>query len=87
MSESGKVTTPVLIAAGLNLAFDYRNESGKNATRIIFGNVALFASLTAIGQFVDWDIAAMLAVLYLMHTLLTDGVEVINWTTELTKNM
>lgn len=87
MSDHMGVTAPVLIAAAVNLGYDFRNEGGKNATRIVFGNVALFASLTAIGEFLDWDIAAMLAVLYLMHTLLTDGVEVINWTTELTKNM
>lgn len=85
--KSSKVTVPVLIAATINIAHDFRNEGGKNATRIIFGNVALFASLTAIGEFVDWDIAGMLAVLYLLHTLLTDGIKVIEWTTELTKNM
>lgn len=85
--KTSKVTVPLLIAAAINLGYDFRNEEGKNATRIIFGNVALFASLTAIGEFVDWDIASMLAVLYLMHTLLTDGIKVIEWTTELTKNM
>lgn len=87
MSDATNVTVPVLIAAGVNLMYDLRVEDGKQATRIIFGNVALFAGLTAIGQFVDWDIAAMLAVLYLLHTMLTDGIKVIEWVSSLTNSL
>lgn len=81
------VTVPVLIAAIVNLIHDMRNNNGKDVARIIFGNVALFAGLTAIGEFIDWDIAAMFAVLYLLHTLLTDGVPVIEWTSSLTNSL
>lgn len=81
------VTVPVLIAAIVNIVYDLRNNNGKDTARIIFGNVALFAGLTAIGEFIDWDIAAMLAVLYLLHTLLTDGIQVIEWTSSLTNSL
>jgi hypothetical protein len=85
--KTSNVTVPVLIAAIVNVVHDLRYNNGGDATRIIFGNVALFAGLTAIGEFIDWDIAAMLAVLYLMHTMLTDGIKVIEWTTALTNNL
>lgn len=85
--NTNKVVIPVLTAAGVNIAYDLRNNNGKDVTRIIFGNVALFAGLTAVGQFVDWDIAAMFAILYLLHTMLTDGTEVIEWVTSLTNSL
>lgn len=81
------VVIPIVIAAGVNLVYDLRNEGGKEVTRIVFGNVALFAGLTAIGEYIDWDIASMLAVLYLLHTMLTDGTEVIEWVTSLTSSL
>lgn len=87
MSGPANVTVPVLIAAGVNIAYDLNNEGGKAVTKIIFGNVALFAGLTAVGQFVDWDVAAMFAVLYLLHTMLTDGIQVIEWVTSLTNSL
>lgn len=85
--KATNVTIPVLIAAIVNIIHDVRNNGGKDATRIVFGNVALFAGLTAIGEFVDWDIAAMLAVLYLLHTMLTDGTQVIEWVSSLTNSL
>ena len=85
--KATNVTVPVLIAASVNIIDDVRNNAGKDVTRIIFGNVALFAGLTAIGEFIDWDIAAMLAVLYLLHTMLTDGAETIEWVTALTNSL
>lgn len=81
------VVIPIVIAAGVNLVYDLRNEGGKEVTRIVFGNVALFAGLTAIGEYIDWEIASMLAVLYLLHTMLTDGTEVIEWVTSLTSSL
>jgi len=85
--KATNVTVPVLVAAGVNIVYDMRNNGGKDVTRIIFGNVALFAGLTAIGEFIDWEIAAMLAVLYLLHTMLTDGVKTIEWVTSLTNSL
>jgi len=85
--KATNVTIPVLIAAIVNIVHDVRNNGGKDTTRIVFGNVALFAGLTAIGEFVDWDIAAMLAVLYLLHTMLTDGTQVIEWVSSLTNSL
>lgn len=81
------VIVPVVIAAGVNTIYDIRYEGGTSVTKIIFGNVALFAGLTAIGQFVGWDIAAILAVLYLLHTMLTDGVKTIEWVSSLTNSL
>lgn len=81
------VIIPVTIAAGVNLIYDIRNNGGQDVTRIVFGNVALFAGLTAIGEFVDVDIAAILAVLYLLHTMLTDGTQVIEWVSSLTNSL
>lgn len=85
--KATNVVVPVLVAAGVNIIYDLRHHGGKEVTRIIFGSVALFAGLTAIGEFIDWEIAAMLAVLYLLHTMLTDGQEVIEWTTSLTNSL
>lgn len=85
--NTNQVVIPVLVAASVNLTYDLQHNNGKNVTKIIFGNVGLFAGLTAIGQFVDWDIAGMLAVLYLLHTMLTDGTEVIEWVTSLTNSL
>lgn len=85
--KAANVVVPVVIAASVNLIYDVQHDGGKEVTKIIFGNVALFAGLTAIGEFIDWDIAALLAVLYLLHTLLTDGVETIEWVTSLTNSL
>lgn len=81
------VTAPVLIAATVNIVYDVRNQNSQNVPRIIFGNVALFAGLMAVSEYIDESIAAMLAVLYLLHTMLTDGVKVIEWTTALTDSI
>lgn len=85
--KATNVIVPVVIAAGVNVIYDIRNNKGEATTRIIFGNVALFAGLTAIGEFVDWDIAAILAVLYLLHTMLTDGVQTIEWVSSFTNSL
>lgn len=81
------VTAPVIIAAAVNIVYDVRNQNSQNVPRIIFGNVALFAGLMAVSEYIDESIAAMLAVLYLLHTMLTDGVKVIEWTTALTDSI
>lgn len=85
--KATNVIVPVVIAAGVNTIHDIRYNKGEDVTRIIFGNVALFAGLTAIGEFVDWDIAAILAVLYLLHTMLTDGVKTIEWVSSFTNSL
>lgn len=82
--KTSKVLVPLMLGAGINLVVDLRpvdkrGGGGKNVTSIIFGSVALFAGLTAVGEYLDWDIAGALAILYLLHTLLTDGQEAIEW--------
>lgn len=81
------VTVPVVVAAGVNIVYDINRRGGKRVARIIFGNVALFAGLTAVGEFIDWNIAFLLAVIYLMHTMLTDGEEAIQWFSDLSKGI
>lgn len=87
MTNASSVTVPIVVAAGMNIVFDYRSKDGKNVPRILFGSVALFAGLTAVGEFVDWDIAFLLAVIYLLHTLLTDGQQAIEWFSDLSKGI
>jgi hypothetical protein len=87
-----KVTVPLLLGATINLVQDLRpvkdgGGGGKNVLSIVFGSVALFAGLTAVGEFLDWDIASALAILYLLHTLLTDGQEAIDWFAKLTASI
>lgn len=81
------VTVPIILASGMNVVYDMRENEGKNTARIIFGSVALFAGLTAIGEFIDWDIAFLLAVIYLLHTLLTDGRQAIDWFADLSRGI
>ena len=86
--KTSKVIVPLVIGAGINLVQDLRSDDKqKNTLSIVFGTVALFAGLTAVGEFLDWDIAAALAVLYLLHTLLTDGREAIDWFAKLTASI
>jgi hypothetical protein len=85
--KATNVTVPVIIAASVNVIYDLRNHEGADVPRILFGNVALLAGLTVVGEFIDWDIAAMLAVLYLLHTMLTDGTKVIEWVSSLTNSL
>lgn len=90
--KAAKVTVPVILAASINIVQDIRpsdkgGTGGKNVTKVVFGSVALFAGLTAVGEFVDWDIASILAILFLLHTLLADGQEVIGWFTSLTATL
>lgn len=85
--KASAVTVPVIIAAGVNIVYDLRNHEGADVTRIVFGNVALLAGLTVVGEFIDWDLASALAVLYLLHTMLTDGTKVIEWVSSLTNSL
>lgn len=90
--KTAKVTIPLALGAGINLVQDLRptkdgGSGGKNTLSVVFGTVALFAGLTAVGEFVDWDIASVLAILYLLHTLLTDGQEAIDWFAKLTASI
>lgn len=79
MTNATTVAVPLALATGMNVVYDSRSNDGKNVARILFGSVALFAGLTAVGDFIDWDIALLIAAIFLLHTLLTDGREAIQW--------
>lgn len=90
--KTAKVTVPLLLAASINIVQDLRpvkdgGGGGKNVLSVVFGSVALFAGLTAVGEFVDWNIASALAILFLLHTLLTDGKQAIDWFAKLTASL
>lgn len=83
MSNVGSVTAPMFISATINIMNEVREGRPEKALQVAFGNVALFAGLVAVGQFVDWGLAGILAVLNLLYTFLHDGADFINWLSKL----
>lgn len=82
-ADIGSVIAPVLVAGTVNCIAQIREHGALGGVQIVFANAALFTTLAAVGQFVDWDLAQMLAFLYLIATMLTTGAPVIEWFTQL----
>lgn len=87
MADVTSVIAPLALAATMNAITEVRAARPGGALKVAFANVALFAGLTAVGEYVDWELAATLAVLNLMYTLLTDGKPVIEWFAKLTSGV
>lgn len=83
MADISGVIAPVIVGAVVNGIAKFNESGGMGSVQIIFANAALFTTLAAIGQFWSWDIAQMLAFLYLLATMLTTGAPVIEWFSKL----
>lgn len=83
MADVGNIIAPLALSAAMNAVTELRMQRPGGALKVAFANVALFAGLTAVGQYVDWELAGMLAILNLLYTFLTDGKEVIEWFSKL----
>lgn len=79
MSNPSNVIVPVALAGVMNGFEAYTHSGSRGALETLFGNIALFGTLAAVGSFFSWDIAAALALLYFIATMLTSGEPVINW--------
>ena len=83
MADISNVVVPVAAGATVNIIAKMKSGRITNAVEVVFSNVALFAGLAAIGQFLDWELAGLLALLYFISTMFTSGLPVIDWFTEL----
>ena len=79
MSDASDVFVPILIAGSISAVVALKDGDTDQGMRILVGNTALFAGLSAVGQFIDWDLARMVAVLNLLYVILSDGEPVIDW--------
>jgi len=83
MADVSNVVIPVFIGGAVNTIAKIQESGVVDSINVVFANVALLASMAAVGQFVDWEFASLLAVLYLIATMLTTGLPVINWVSKL----
>jgi hypothetical protein len=78
MTSTG-VGTMVTIGALIGIYKVVKSGQKQYVVKIIFANVALFATLTVVGQFISWEMAAGLALIYLLNVVLNDGGDFITW--------
>ena len=71
------------IAGTVNGISTFQHKGPVGTVEIVFANAALLTILAGIGNFVGWELAGTLAVLYLLATMLTTGAPVIEWFTKL----
>lgn len=83
MADLASVTSAVFVAAAVNAIHQYREHGAAATAQTVFANAALFVTLAGVGNFLSWDIAFLLAILYLIATMLTTGGPVIEWFSEL----
>lgn len=79
MADASTVAGIVGIATAVNLIGTVQKSGPERAFPVVFSSVALFGAIAAVGQFVDWNMATTLAVLFLLGTFLTKGAPVIEW--------
>lgn len=87
MADASTVIAPVIGAAVINGISAFRGDGNSlhpaDATKVFIANAGVLASLVAVGQFVDWQLAGMIALIYFLGTLLVNGAPIINWFSEL----
>lgn len=79
MKGSGAVLTAVGMATVINAVSVTRRRGAKDAFGVIFGGVAMFVTLSALGQLYDWRVARAFALLLLLGTFLMRGEDTANW--------
>lgn len=87
MANIGSVTAPMFMSATINVVDELKDGRPDQAFKAALANVSVFAGLVAIGQFVDWGLAAVLAMLNLLYTFLTDGADFIDWFSKLVNGL
>jgi hypothetical protein len=83
MSDVNSIIVPVMVAGTVNVIAKIKDTGIMDSINVVFANAALLATLAGVGQFVDWELATLLAVLYLIATMLSTGLPVIKWFTKL----
>lgn len=83
MSDASDVFVPLLIAGSISSVAALSKGDTDTTMKIVVGNVAMFGGLSALGEFVDWDLARMIAILNLLYVILSDGEPVIKWVDKL----
>lgn len=87
MSNASDVFVPLLIAGSISSVAALSEGKTDRAMRIVIGNVAVFGGLSAVGEFIDWDLARMVAILQLLYVILADGEPVIKWVDKLVSGL
>jgi len=87
MADASSVIAAVSGAAIINAISAFKGDDNTlhpaDAIKVFIANAGVLASLIAVGQFVDWSLAGMIALIYFIGTLLVNGAPIINWFSEL----
>lgn len=83
MADVGTIAGLVGIAAAINAVGTVQKDGKEKGFNVLFSSVGVFGAIITVGQFVDWTLATMLAVLFLLGTMLNKGAPVIEWYTTL----
>lgn len=83
VSDASDVFVPLLIAGSISSVAALSQGDTDATMKIVVGNVAMFAGLSAVGEFIDWDLARMIGILNLLYVILSDGEPVIKWVDKL----
>ena len=79
MTDISNVIVPVFMGATVNVVAKFNEHGVKGTMETVFGAAALFTTLAAMGQFLDWELASVLAWLYFVATMFTSGIPFIEW--------
>ena len=82
-----KVAGLVGVGVAINAISVAKEKDSTKAMGTIFAGVGLFAGLTGIGEYIDWNLAITLAVLFVLATMLTRGRGAIDWLSKLTEGL
>ena len=86
-NQAGTVVALTVVSAGIN-AYHSATKNGAKALDLpgtAIANATLLLTFVGIGQFLDWNLAVVLAVLYFMGTMFTNGLPFIDLVDRLTK--
>lgn len=80
-ANAGSVLAIVGTAAAINAVAVTRKRGPAEGVGVLFGGVAMFGTLAALGQFYDWRMARGMALLLLLGTVLLRGESTSTWLT------
>lgn len=81
--KTGTVVGLTLGAAAINSFHAFSTEGVKTMPEVVVGNAAVLVTFIGVGQFLNWSVALLLAVLYFMGTMFRNGLPFIEWLTKL----
>jgi len=82
-SAGGTVIGVTIIAGGINAYHTYTQSGALDVPKTALSNAALLLTFAGIGQFLDWKLANVLAILYFIGTIFSNGLPFLEWTTKL----